>query len=146
MKKLRVIRNKSFESPRYERGQLQVCVIENKKLETGERLRRGCGFRGMVDCSVGRHCLYCGNIIYYPDSNLGSLWFHFKTGREYWKASHRHTQDFINGIPVDAPVERIPRSLLSDLDEPAPPDWFFYYVVYDEDRFLKYLESRAHAR
>ena len=146
VKKLRVVYQTGSRIPQKKSGRLRLCVVKIKQLETGEQIRRGCGFRGMVDCGVGWHCLYCGNIVYLPESSLGSLWFHFKTGREYWTATHQYAQDYVNGIPVDSPVDIIPRSLLADLDEPLPPDWFFCYVVYDEDQFMKYLETRVNAR
>lgn len=146
MKKLRVVRRRDSFGLNSNGGYFRTCVVEEIILESGERLKRGCGVRGMVDSGIGSHCLICGNNIFHSDSKLDSLWFYFKTGREYWKASHRFCQDYINGIPVDHPVDRIPKSLLADLDEPDPPDWFFYYIVYDEDRFIKYLENHSHAK
>lgn len=114
------------------------CRIVNLRLETGEMLKRGCGLCGLEAVETGWHCFYCGNHIYRSGLPLDALWSHFKTGREYWRAIHVGGRDFINGVPMTG--EDLPRRLLADLKEIRPPRWFAYYLIYDEQEFMRYMQ------
>jgi hypothetical protein len=97
-------------------------------LDSGERLKRGCGNVGLVETVSGRRCLYCGNFIYGTESTPEDLWFHFKTGREYRRAATLAGVDFINGVPVIGTAEDLPGACLADLQEILPPPWFSSYA------------------
>jgi len=124
-------------------GNLGLCPIVFHPLETGEKIKRGCGRRGLIPTEVGWKCFYCGNYIYRDETTLIQLWFHFRLAREYWRASSRGDQEFINGMPVAGKADPLPRILLADLDDPRPPKWFPYYVVNDEKQFEEYLLSKG---
>lgn len=117
------------------------CEIEFTVLESGETVKRGCGSRGLVRFEAGWRCFYCGNYIYHPRLQLAVLWRHFKTAREFWRATHINGQNYINGIPVSGNVESLPAYLLADLLEVEPPEWFGFYLLYEEAEFARYLEN-----
>lgn len=118
------------------------CRIQYITLETGEKIKRGCGQNGLLQTDVGWRCFYCGNYVYRSESSLEALWFHFKTAREYWRVTSRGGREFVNGIPVSGSPDPLPHRLLADLEETRPPKWFPYYMVYDEDQFLHYLNRQ----
>lgn len=122
------------------------CVVVTRTLEAGDTVKRGCGNRGMVFCDVGWRCLYCGNLVYCPDTSLNSLWFHFKVGREYWRIMNRESVNYLNGIPVHGEIDPLPRFLRADLEEKQPPKWFPYFLIYDEYQFKHYLEMSRYGR
>lgn len=123
-----------------------LCPVVWIKLETGEKLKRGCGNRGMVPCDIGWRCLYCGNLRYEPQVPVRSLWFHFKIAREYWRIMHCDSVSYVNGVPVHGEVDPIPRFLRADLEERHPPKWFPYFLIYDERQFKHYLEANRYGR
>ncbi|MFQ5451792.1 MAG: hypothetical protein ACE5E9_14295 [Nitrospinaceae bacterium] len=118
------------------------CTIRFITLDTGETVKRGCGSSGLIPSDVGWRCFYCGNYVYRPDASLQSLWFHFKTGREFWRVMNRNDRNFVNGVAVSGAPDPLPRFLLADLVEARPPRWFYYYMVLDENQFQRYLEAR----
>lgn len=142
MKKIQITRSAQNAC---ERKGFKICLPVSYELETGEILRRGCGRRGLRETDVGWHCLYCGNYLYRPDPSLKALWFHFKLGREYWRAMFSRDKIFINGVPVTGLPDSLPRRLFSDLLEPNPPAWFSYFIFFDSAQFVKYLENYDHA-
>jgi hypothetical protein len=101
------------------------------------------GQTGLMPDEVGWSCFYCGNYIFRPAPSLHDLWFHFKVGREYWRAMSLGGDNFINGVPVSGLPDSLPRRLWGDLTETRPPKWFKYYIVYDEEQFQKYLEAEG---
>lgn len=141
MKKLAIRRTRENGSKGNYSQDLHWCKIVFKTLETGETIKRGCGNRGLVRFEAGRKCFYCGNYVYYPNLKLETLWFHFKLGREYWRAINIDGRDFVNGIPVSGRAEPLPRYLLADLLEVRPPRWFPFYLLYEEEEFTRYLEA-----
>lgn len=120
-----------------------MCKARIISLENGETVKRGCGRAGLIPGEVGWSCFYCGNYIFKAAPTLSALWFHFKVGREYWRAMSQGGNNFINGVPVSGFPDSLPRSLWGDLTEARPPKWFKYYIVYDEDQFQKYLEEQG---
>ncbi len=144
MRKLRVTRP-GTRRDRCARPVWDWCRVTVRRIETGERIKRGCGRRGLVPDGAGWRCFYCGNYRYRDDPTLSDLWFHFRTAREYWRAIRRGDRCFINGVPVAGPPDPLPPALLADLAEPDPPDWFLYYMVFDEEQFNRYLEAKGHA-
>jgi len=124
---------------------LKLCLPVSHVLETGETLRRGCGKNGLHETDIGWHCFYCGNYLYRSEPSLKALWFHFRVGREYWRARFFRDRVFINGVPVSGLPDCLPRSLVCDLLEPNPPHWFSYFIFYDGPQFQKYLENYKHA-
>ena len=120
------------------RSRFGRCRIVNLRLETGENLKRGCGLSGLDEVETGWRCFYCGNHIYRSGLPLDALWSHFKTGREYWRLAHVGGRDFVNGVPVTG--DDLPPWLLVDLKEIRPPQWFAYYLIYDERDFKLYLQ------
>ncbi len=119
-----------------------VCQVRHIALDNGETLKRGCGRVGLMPSDVGWRCFYCGNYVYRNDPPLDALWFHFKTGREYWRPMSREGKHFINGVPVAGTPDSLPAYLLADLAEPRPPQWFRFFVIFDADQFERYLERR----
>ncbi len=124
-------------------GRRLMCEVRIIPLENGETVKRGCGCTGMMPSEVGWSCFYCGNYVYRADPTLSALWFHFKVGREYWRAMSQGGRNFINGVPVTGFPDSLPRRLLADLANARPPKWFPYYMVLDEDQFQKYLEEQV---
>ena len=124
-------------------GRRLMCKVRIIPLENGETVKRGCGRTGMMPSEVGWSCFYCGNYVYRPAPTLSALWFHFKVGREYWRAMSQGGRNFINGVPVSGFADSLPRRLWADLKEARPPKWFKYYIVFDEDQFQKYLEEQG---
>ncbi len=124
-------------------GRWQMCEVRIIPLENGETVKRGCGRIGMMPSEVGWSCFYCGNYVYRPAPTLSALWFHFKVGREYWRAMSQGGRNFINGVPVSGFADSLPRRLWADLTEARPPKWFKYYIVFDEDQFQKYLQEQG---
>lgn len=122
---------------------LDLCRIVTANLETGETVKRGCGRKGMEAFGAGWRCLYCGNYVYRSGAGLAELWSHFKTGREYWRATVVGGQEFVNGVPAPGGAEGLPSRLLDDLREIRPPKWFAYYLVCEERDFRRYLEQSA---
>ena len=114
---------------RADSGKLQLCQTMFHLLETGEKIKRGCGRRGLMPTEVGWQCFYCGNYIYRTGSNLLQLWFHFRLAREYWRARSRGDQEYINGVPVAGRADSLPSCLLGDLDNLHPPRWFPYFIL-----------------
>jgi len=144
LKKIRISRAyESTKSPM--KGNFRVCSPVSFVLETGEALQRGCGRKGLYETDVGWHCFYCGNYLYRQEPSLKAMWFHFRVGREYWRAMFSRDNVFINGVPVSGLPDCLPRSLLSDLLEPNPPPWFSYFIFYDGPQFKKYLENYKYA-
>jgi hypothetical protein len=141
VEKIRITRSCHQKS---EKKRLKFCFPVSYALETGEILQRGCGRNGLHETDVGWHCLYCGNYLYRPEPSLEALWFHFRVGREYWRAMFSQDKIFINGIPVTGLPGGLPKNLTSDLLEPNPPPWFSYFIFYDGPQFAKYLENRKH--
>jgi hypothetical protein len=141
VEKIRITRSCHQKS---EKKRLKFCFPVSYALETGEILQRGCGRNGLHETDVGWHCLYCGNYLYRPEPSLEALWFHFRVGREYWRAMFSQDKIFINGIPVTGLPDGLPKNLASDLLEPNPPPWFSYFIFYDGPQFAKYLENRKH--
>lgn len=113
-------------------------------LETGEKIKRGCGQFGLIPNEAGWRCFYCGNFIYEKKLSLESAWFHFKIAREYWRPSIVEGRGYINGIPVAGSPDPLPRRLLGDLVETRPPRWFPYFMLYNEEQFNRYLETYPH--
>ena len=142
MRKIRIRRSGQTECVK---KRLKLCLPVSYELETGETLRRGCGRSGLQETEVGWHCLYCGNYLYRREPSLKALWFHFKLGREYWKAMFSWDKIFINGVPVTGLPDSLPRRLFSDLLEPNPPAWFSYFIFFDGPQFIKYLETYNNA-
>lgn len=141
MKKLTIRRTcENGSKGSYSQG-LRWCKIVVMTLETGETIKRGCGNRGLVGFEAGRKCFYCGNYVYHPNLKLETLWFHFKLAREYWRAVDIDGRDFVNGIPVPGRAEPLPHYLLADLVEVQPPRWFPFYLLYEEEEFIRYLEA-----
>jgi hypothetical protein len=128
-----------------EKRRFKFCLPASFELETGEILARGCGKYGLYETDVGLHCFYCGNYLYLQEPSLNAMWFHFRLGREYWRAMYSRDNIFINGVPVTGLVDCLPRCLVSDLVEPNPPPWFPYFIVYDGPQFKRYLEKYKHA-
>ena len=128
-----------------EKKRLKVCLPVSFELETGEILQRGCGKKKLYETDVGWHCLYCGNYLYRREPSLKAMWFHFRVGREYWRAMFSLDNVFINGVPVSGLPDCLPRRLISDRLEPNPPPWFSYFIFYDGPQFKKYLENYKHA-
>jgi len=124
-------------------GRLRMCEVRILSLENGETVKRGCGRMGLMSGEVGWSCFYCGNYVYHADPTLSALWFHFKVGREYWRAMSQGGNNFINGVPVSGFPDSLPRRLWADLADTQPPKWFPYYMVYDEDQFQTYLEEQG---
>lgn len=124
-------------------GRRLLCEVRGIELENGETVKRGCGQIGLVPDEVGWSCFYCGNYIFRSAPSLYDLWFHFKVGREYWRAMSLGGDNFINGVPVAGLPDSLPRRLWGDLTETRPPKWFKYYVAYDEEQFQKYLEAEG---
>ncbi len=124
-------------------GRWRMCEVRVISLENGETIKRGCGRAGLMPDDVGWRCFYCGNYIFRRSPTLSSLWFHFKVGREYWRAMSQGGHNFINGVPVSGFPDSLPSCLRGDLTETRPPKWFKYYIVFDEDQFQKYLEEQG---
>ena len=124
-------------------GRWRICEVRIIPLENGETVKRGCGRTGMIPSEVGWSCFYCGNYVYRPDPPISALWFHFKVGREYWRAMSQGGRNFINGVPVSGVPDSLPRRLWADLAEARPPKWFRYYILFDEEQFQKYLEEQG---
>ena len=124
-------------------GRWRICEVRIIPLENGETVKRGCGRTGMIPSEVGWSCFYCGNYVYRPDPPISALWFHFKVGREYWRAMSQGGRNFINGVPVSGTPDSLPRRLWADLAEARPPKWFRYYILFDEEQFQKYLEGQG---
>jgi hypothetical protein len=120
-----------------------ICEVRVILLENGETVKRGCGQAGLMPGAVGWSCFYCGNYVFRLAPSLYALWFHFKMGREYWRAMSRGGDNFINGVPVSGLPDSLPRRLWGDLSETRPPKWFKYYVAFDEAQFQKYLEAEG---
>jgi len=118
------------------------CHVVNRVMETGEKLKRGCGGLSMIADEVGGHCLYCGNFYYRKKIPLEVLWFHFKISREYWSVRRGPELEYINGFPVDGTADPLPNKLRTDLDEILPPEWFAYFMSSDEEQFNKYLNKK----
>ncbi|MFQ5443123.1 MAG: hypothetical protein ACE5EK_00775 [Nitrospinales bacterium] len=127
-------------NPRTSPG-LRICKDTAITLESGETIRKGCGQRGMMPFEVGWRCFYCGNYFYNSKITLEDLWLHFKILREYRAAMTIDGRDYINGIPVSGQAEDLPATLLADLVEVKPPNWFYYYVKCDEQEFEHYLKN-----
>jgi hypothetical protein len=124
-------------------GRWQMCKVRVIPLENGETVKRGCGRTGLRPSEVGWSCFYCGNYVFRADPSLSALWFHFKVGREYWRAMSQGGRNFINGVPVSGFSDSLPRRLWADLLDASPPKWFPYYMGLDEDQFQKYLEAEG---
>ncbi len=144
MEKIRITRSSPDHNVCIGKG-LKLCLPVTFVLESGETLQRGCGSNGLHKTEVGWHCFYCGNYLYLRKPSIQSLWFHFKVGREYWRTMLSRDRVFINGLPVTGLPDSLPRSLMSDLLEPAPPAWFSYFIFYDGSQFIKYLENYKYA-
>jgi len=140
MGRLRIRRIENLSGERGVAVGLLACPKRVIRLETGETLKRGCGRKNLFFDEVGLKCFYCGNYVYLPQPSLGALWFHFKIGREFWKASQRAGVNFINGVPVSGMPDPLPQRLRGDLSEPKPPTWFSHFVNCEEDEFERYLE------
>jgi len=119
-----------------------ICQVHSIPLDNGETLKRGCGRIGLIPSDVGWRCFYCGNYVYRADPPVEALWFHFRVAREYWRAMSRGDQHFVNGVPVSGLADSLPSCLRADLGEPSPPVWFRYFLIFDEQQFTHYLESR----
>lgn len=115
------------------------CRVHIVTLASGETLKRGCGRRGLMEFGAGWRCFYCGNYLYKTGPTLRSLWFHFRLARDYWRIKNFQGHDFVNGIPVTGAAEPLPHTLLKDLVEPDPPEWFEHYLSANEEEFKKYL-------
>lgn len=126
-----------------EQGQRLFCEVRVLSLENGDTVKRGCGQYGLMPNEAGWSCFYCGNYIFRTAPSLYSLWFHFKVGREYWRAMSLGGENFINGVPVSGLPDSLPRRLWGDLTETRPPKWFKYFIAYDEEQFQKYLECEG---
>ncbi|MFQ5674206.1 MAG: hypothetical protein ACE5G9_14085 [Nitrospinales bacterium] len=146
MKKLLVTRRRGKSSRTAGWAGLRQCKTTFVTLDSGETLKRGCGGRGLVAFEAGWRCLYCGNYIYHARLSVDTLWFHYKLTREYWRATHRGGQEYINGIPVDGCAETLPRFLAADLREVRPPRWFRFYIVCDAEEFACYLANLKERR
>ena len=133
------IKIRSFKVNKKEKN-LKECLKEKVVLESGEEIKRGCGFTGLYQTEVGWRCLYCGNYLYKGKTNLEAWWFHFRVGREYWRVSVSQDKIFINGIPISGLPDSLPEKLKSDLAESSPPKWFPYFVAYEGHQFTKYFE------
>ena len=144
MKKIRVLRVFSGEKSST-KGRLKLCSPVSFVMETGESLQRGCGKNGLYETDFGWHCFYCGNYLYREKPSLKAMWFHFRVGREYWRAMFSRDNIFINGVPVSGLADCLPRTLLCDLVEPNPPPWFSYFIFYDGPQFKKYMEKYRYA-
>lgn len=140
MRKIRISRSVVGDATSPNRS-FELCAPVSFVLETGETLRRGCDRHGLYETDVGWHCLYCGNYLYRSEPTLAAMWFHFRVGREYWKAMFSRDKIFINGVPVTGLPDSLPRRLVADLLEPNPPAWFSYFIFYDGPQFKKYLEN-----
>jgi len=124
-------------------GRRLLCEVRIILLENGETVKRGCGQTGLMPSAVGWSCFYCGNYVFRSAPTLYALWFHFKMGREYWRAMSRGGDNFINGVPVSGLPDSLPRRLWGDLAETRPPKWFKYYVAFDEAQFQNYLDAEG---
>jgi hypothetical protein len=144
VEKIRISRS-SVGDKSSEKKRLKVCLPVSFELETGKILQRGCGKKKLYETDVGWHCLYCGNYLYRREPSLKAMWFHFRVGREYWRAMFSLDNVFINGVPVSGLPDCLPRRLISDRLEPNPPPWFSYFIFYDGPQFKKYLENYKHA-
>ena len=144
MRRLKIFRDKNGCETKRPFG-LEICQVKLRTIETGEVIKRGCGLRGLAPWDGGMRCLYCGNWIYQPEVELETLWFHFKTGRDYWRSATIGGRDYINGVPAQGQAEDLPSLLLPDLKEVRPPSWFAWYLLLDEKQFKKYLETRETA-
>ncbi len=120
---------------------LRRCPILFHPMESGEKIKRGCGHMGMRSGHGAWRCFYCGHYIYRNEQDLSSLWFHFKLGREFWRGITLGGRDYVNGVPVVGQAEELPAVLLGDLKEVRPPRWFAAYMVLDDPRFKKYVET-----
>ncbi len=116
------------------------CRVEEMVLQTGERIKRGCGRQGLFPFDGGWRCFYCGRYLYETGSTLTELWFHFRLAREYWKIQCANGRDYINGVPVPGMPDPLPQSLQGDLADPEPPAWFAVFVEVDEEGFKRYLK------
>ncbi len=121
---------------------MRRCPVTAVTLESGEILKRGCGRRGLVAFDAGWKCFYCGNVLYREAATVESMWFHFRLGREYWRAHSTAGREFINGIAVNGQAEGLPSECMRDLNEPNPPDWFYKFVEDDETPFDEILNQQ----
>jgi hypothetical protein len=124
-------------------GRRMLCEVRIIALESGETVKRGCGQTGLTPSAVGWSCFYCGNYIFRAQPSLYDLWFHFKMGREYWRAMSLGGENFINGVPVAGLPDSLPRRLWADLTETQPPKWFKYFITFDEEQFQQYIETAS---
>ncbi len=120
---------------------LERCQMTWVSLQTGERIKKGCGRMGLYPFDGGRRCFYCGRYLYEPASSLDAMWFHFRLAREYWRIQSTHGRDFINGVPVPGMPDPLPPHLQKDLSDPKPPRWFGVFVKMEEDEFKNYLNQ-----
>lgn len=116
------------------------CPVQWIVLQTGERLKRGCGRWGLMPFEAGWHCFYCGRYIYHRGPSLDSLWFHFRLAREYWRIQRANGRDFVNGMPVAGVADPLPRRLQADLSDPRPPPWFSVFIQAEDQEFQHYLQ------
>jgi len=123
-------------------GRLKRCPVTLVTLDSGEILKKGCGRRGLTPFEAGWKCFYCGNYQYAPASGLDDLWFHFRTGREYWRVQSSAGREYVNGVPVAGAGDALPAGWMRDLADPRPPEWFRVYVQCDERQFNQYLQDR----
>ncbi len=136
-KQLKVVYSvKHLTAPQLEMLRCRVHIVT---LASGETLKRGCGRRGLVEFGAGWRCFYCGNYLYKENPPLRALWFHFRLARDYWRVKNFQGRDFVNGIPVTGAGEPLPHSLLKDLAEPEPPEWFEPYLSFNEEEFQTYI-------
>ncbi len=123
------------------RSGLKICRPEEITLQTGERLKRGCGKQGLYRFDGGWRCFYCGRYLYESGSSLTALWFHFRLAREYWRIQSANGRDFINGVPVPGVPDPLPHCLQRDLSDPEPPAWFSVFVEVDEEGFKHFMKK-----
>lgn len=95
----------------------------------------------MCPFEAGWRCFYCGRYLYEDSSTLGSLWFHFRLARDYWRVQNAQGRDYINGMPIPGSPDPLPRRLANDLAEPNPPPWFSVFVTAEADEFKRYLDQ-----
>lgn len=120
----------------------KLCMVEQVVLESGERLKRGCGRPGLYRFDGGWRCFYCGRYLYERGPTLNALWFHFRLARDYWRIQCANGRDYINGVPVPGVPDPLPQVLQKDLSDPEPPAWFSVFVEMDEDGFKRYMKSK----
>ncbi len=120
----------------------KTCRVEQVILQSGERLKRGCGKAGLFRFDGGWRCFYCGRYLYETRATLAAMWFHFRLARDYWRIQCANGRDYINGVPVPGMPDPLPQSLQGDLLDPDPPAWFSVFVEVDEEGFKRYLKNK----